>query len=96
MISEARLNKEINFKIELIDGLPTNKIVIVYSEANDRYYIAQENNEGEGLKLTRLSYIDDIIPIVINEESLLKDSSFKVYLLDSLKDIANLPNIEEF
>lgn len=93
-VIELRYGKEDGYKVQFIDELPKNKIIIaLHSKTNTAFLVTQANNYQCNKHL-------DIFPITqfektnrlehTTEEELLQDSDFKIYALDNLGDLQKI------
>lgn len=96
-ITELRYGKEDGYKVQFIDELPKDKIIIALHEASTRAFLVimteryDINKTLELFPITHFEYTNRLAEYT-TEETLLQDTGFKIYALNNLGDFQKIKN----
>ena len=93
-VIELRYGKEDGYKVQFIDELPKNKIIIaLHSKSTTAFLVTQANNYqcNKGLDMLPITQFEKTNRLErTTEKELLQDSGFKIYALDNLGDFQKI------
>ena len=93
-ITELRNGKENGYKVEFVETLPKDKIIIALHSDTATAFLVTKANNYECNKVLRLHPITDFdetgIVEYITEQELLNDSELEILALNTLSDIKEI------
>ncbi len=89
MIQEIKKGHN-QFPVLLVEALPLDKILVAQSKEDGIYYLVQYSDGFFDYLLVKLSNPQSRCVFEISEDKLLDENLYKLYMLDSLKEFAEL------
>ena len=94
-VIELRYGKEDGYKVQFINELPKDKIIIaLHSERGIAFLVTKTNSykTNKGINIVPITQFEETNKLTeyTAEETLLQDSGFKVYALDTLDDFKKI------
>lgn len=93
-ITELRNGKENGYKVEFVESLPKDKIIIaLHDDTATAFLVTRANNYecNKGLDLLPITHFEKTNRLeYTTEKELLNESGFKILALNSLEDIGKI------